>query len=281
MAVRIVTDSSCDLPDKVVAELGITIVPLAIRFGSDELLDRVELSTDEFWRRCAASAELPTTAAPPPGAFEAAFRDLIAAGADGIVAVCLSGALSATLQSAQLAATAVAADVPAVPVTVIDSRLVSLGLGVVATACARAARDGADHDAVVALAHDLIERTRVWGTLDTLENLKKGGRIGNAKALLASVLAIKPIIEVRDGKVEEGGKQRTRRKAIAFLLDKLDSYGGVENLAVLNGDCDDIDEFLAALREHYAGDVMVGDIGPVVGSHAGRGTIGLAFQLTG
>jgi DegV family protein with EDD domain len=280
MAVRIVTDSSCDLPQHVVDDLGITIVPLAIRFGADELLDRVELTTDEFWRRCAASPELPETAAPPPGAFEVAYRDLVAAGASGIVAICLSGALSGTLQSAQLAATSVAGEA-GVPITVIDSRLVSLGLGVVVTACARAARDGADHDAVVALAGDLIARTRVWGTLDTLDNLKKGGRIGNAKALLASVLAIKPIIEVRDGKVEEGGKQRTRRKALAFLLDKLDSYGGVENLAVLNGDCDDIDEFLAALREHHSGEIMVGDIGPVVGSHAGRGTIGIAFQVAG
>jgi DegV family protein with EDD domain len=275
VTVRIVTDSACDLPQAVADELSIAIVPLSIRFGNDEFIDRKDLTTREFWERSAASPVLPETAAPPPGAFAETYRELITDGATGIVVISLSGALSATMQSAELAARDVTGDVP---ITVIDSESVTLGLGVIVMAAARAAAAGAAFDDVVTLARDLASRTKVWGALDTLENLKKGGRIGGAKALLASVLSIKPIVEVRNGKVEEGGKQRTRKKALAFLVDKLNSYEGVENLAVLQADCDDVEEFLAMLRPHYSGEIIVGDIGPVVGSHTGKGTIGLAFQ---
>ncbi len=273
--VRIVTDSACDLPPSVVDDLAIEIVPLTIRLGDDEFVDRQDLTPAEFWARCATLPGLPETAAPAPGQFEAAYRRLAADGAEAIVVISLSGALSATIQSAELAARSVAGEIP---VTVVDSRNCTLGLGMIVTNCARLARDGADADAVAARARDLAERTRVWGALDTLENLKKGGRIGGAKALLASALAIKPIIEVRDGKVEQGGKQRTRTKALAFLVEKLKSYGEVENLAVLHADCSDVDQFVEMLRPHYAGEIVVGDIGPVVGTHAGRGTIGIAFH---
>jgi DegV family protein with EDD domain len=275
VTVRIVTDSACDLPQAVADELSISIVPLSIRFGSEEFIDRKDLTTKQFWERSAASPVLPETAAPPPGAFEQTYRGLIAAGATGIVVISLSGELSATMQSAELASRAVSGDID---IAVIDSASVTLGLGVIVMAAARAAGAGASFDEVAALAKDLSARTKVWGALDTLENLKKGGRIGGAKAMLASVLSIKPIVEVRNGKVEEGGKQRTRKKALAFLIEKLQSYDGVENLAILQADCDDVDEFLAMLRPHFSGEIIVGDIGPVVGSHTGKGTIGLAFQ---
>ena len=130
----------------------------------------------------------------------------------------------------------------------------------------------------MAVTNERAARTRVWGALDTLDNLKKGGRIGGAKALLATALAIKPIIEVRDGKVEQGGKQRTRSKALAFLVEKLQSYGEVTDLAVLHADCTDVDQFVEMLRPHYSGEIVVGEIGPVIGTHAGRGTIGVAFS---
>ena len=276
MTVRIVTDSACDLPQSVADELGIEIVPLSIRFGSDEFIDRVDLTTAEFWQRSAASPVLPETAAPSPGLFEQTYRSLIADGATGIVVISLSGGLSATLQSAELAARAVAGEID---IAVIDSNSVTLGLGIIAAACARAARSGASLADVTALAKDLSSRTKVWGALDTLDNLKKGGRIGGAKAMLASVLSIKPIIEVRNGKVEEGGKQRTRTKALAFLIKKLQTYDGVENLAILQADCSDVEQFEAMVRQHYSGEILIGDIGPVVGSHTGRGTIGLAFQV--
>ena len=272
--VRIVTDSACDLPQSVADELAIEIVPLTIRIDGHEYVDRRDLSVDEFWAKCAASPTLPETAAPSPGQFEQTYRELAADGASSVVTISLSGALSATMQSADLAARSVA---DLIPVTVIDSRSVTLGLGAIVSSCARLAADGATHDEVVAHAHDLAGRTRVWGALDTLDNLKKGGRIGGAKALLASALAIKPIIEVRDGKVEQGGKQRTRSKALAFLVEKVAAVDGLDSVFVLQADCRDVDQFVEMLRPHVDGQIVVGDIGPVVGSHAGRGTIGVAF----
>ena len=274
--VRIVTDSACDLPQSVADELGIEIVPLTIRIGDEEFVDRQDLSVSEFWRRCAASPTLPETAAPAPGQFEAAYRKLAAQGATSVVTISLSAGLSATMQSAELAARSLAGEVQ---VSVVDSRSATMGLGVIVADCARLAASGASHDEIVQHAAHLADHTKVWGALDTLDNLKKGGRIGGAKAMLASALAIKPIIEVRDGKVEQGGKQRTRTKALAFLVEKLVSYGAVDNLAVLHADCADVEQFVAMLRPHYGDAIVIGEIGPVVGSHAGRGTIGLAFTV--
>lgn len=279
VSVRIVTDSACDLPQAVVDQHGVTIVPLTIRFGDDEYVDREQLSVAEFWAKCAASDTLPETAAPAPGQFEQAYRSLAAGGADGVLVVSLSGALSATMQSAELAARSVSDEIA---VRVVDSRSVSLGQGTIVLTCARRAAEGAGLDELASLAEGLAARTKVFGALDTLENLKKGGRIGNAKAMLATALAIKPIIEVVDGKVEEGGKQRTRSKALKFLVDKVAQYGdSIEQLAVLQADCDDVDQFVAMLRPHHSGEIVVGEIGPVVGTHAGKGTIGVAFTTTG
>jgi DegV family protein with EDD domain len=281
--VGIVTDSASDLPDDVVTRFGIEIVPLSIRFGDEELVDREQLSTAEFWARCKASPTLPSTAAPSPGRFEQAYRRLAADGSRHIVAITLSGALSATFQSAELAAKAVADD--DIRVAVVDSRTVSLGTGTIVIACAELAMtlpddDGA-LDTIVSTATGLVGRTRVFGALDTLDNLKKGGRIGNAKALLATALSIKPIIAVENGVVEQFGRQRTRGKALKFLVDKVvAASGAIDHLAVLHADCDDIDEFVAQLRPFYDGDIVVGQIGPVVGAHAGLGTIGVAYQET-
>ncbi|HSM64711.1 MAG TPA: DegV family protein [Ilumatobacteraceae bacterium] len=280
--VVIVTDSACDLPAAVADELGIVIVPLTIRFGDEEFVDRSELTTAEFWSRCVNSPTLPETAAPAPGQFEQAYRDAAASGATSVLVVSLSAALSATMQSAQLAARTIADDDTIdLDVRVVDSRTITLGLGTIALACARAAREGATIDDVEALAIDLVDRTRVFGALDTLDNLKKGGRIGNAKALLATALSIKPIIEVTGGVVEQAGKQRTRSNALSYLVDKVSSYGdGIENLAVLHADCSDVDLFVEMLAPHYPGEIVVGEIGPVIGTHGGRGTIGVAFQVS-
>lgn len=279
--IGIVTDSSCDLPDEIVTRHGIEIVPLSIRFGDEELTDREELTTAEFWARCAASPELPSTAAPSPGRFEQSYRRLADNGAGNIVAVTLSGALSATYQSAELAAKSVAAD--GITVKVVDSRTLSVGLGTILIACAEAAAEhgGSEEDlaAVLAIAEGLVPRTRMYGALDTLENLKKGGRIGGAKALLATALAIKPIIEVVDGVVEQHGKQRTRSKALRYLVEKVAAQQGkMEHLGVLHADCSDVDEFVAQLRPYYDGEIVVGQIGPVIGTHTGRGTIGVAYH---
>jgi len=276
--VGVVTDSSSDLPAELVAQWGIEIVPLTIRFGDEEFVDREELSTDEFWARCARSSVLPSTAAPAPGRFEQAYRALAERGATSIVVVTISGALSATMQSAELAARSV----EGLDVRVVDSRTVTLGLGTIALAAAELSAGGADPDAIEQRARELVERTRVFGALDTLENLKKGGRIGNAKALLATALSIKPIIEVADGVVEQHGKQRTRTKALAFLVDKVASFQGrVENLAVMHAAADDVDQFVEQLRPYAPSGIVVGQIGPVIGAHAGPRTTGVAFQLTG
>ena len=277
MSIRIVTDSSCDLPQALADDLGIRIVPLSVRFGDTEYIDRTTITSDEFWSKCAASAVLPETAAPPPGEFERAYRELTAEGATAVVVITLSSALSATMQSAELAAKSVAGDIT---VKVIDSRNASMGLGLTVLECARRAREGAGLEDITALAAGLIPRTRVFAALDTLENLKKGGRIGGAKALVATALSIKPLIEIKDGLVAEAGRQRTRSKALAHLVEVVrENSASIESLGVLHAKCADIDAFVDMVRAVYGGDITVADIGAVIGTHAGQGTIGVAFRL--
>ena len=277
--VRVVTDSACDLPPDLVTELGVDIVPLSIRFGSEELVDRRDLTPDQFWARCQASPVLPETAAPAPGAFQEAFTRAADEGCPGVVCVNLSGALSATYQAAVAAADAVAG---AIPVRVIDSRSVTLGLGLMVVSAARAAAAGKGLEDVAGIVEDLVPRTRVFGALDTLEYLKKGGRIGGAAALLGTVLSIKPIVEVTEGKVEGESKQRTRGRALAYLVDKVRKAGDIEDLGVLTGASPDLDQFLDQLGAIYPRDkIIVGDIGAVIGSHTGPGTIGVTFHVPG
>jgi len=275
MGVRVVTDSACDLPDDLIERDGIEVVPLTIRFGKEELVDRKELSTDEFWRRLGDSDVLPETSAPSAGAFEGAFRRLVDDGATGIICINLSSKLSATMQSAQVAAQAVQPDCP---VIVVDSLMVSMGLGSLCLTAARRAADGDSLESIVANVTDRRNRSKLYGTLDTLEFLKKGGRVGNARALLGSMLAIKPVLEVRDGEVEEAGKVRTRSKALRLLVDRV-KQGPFENLAVLHGNAPDLDELLDLLEPLAPHDeIVVGQIGPVIGTHAGPRVIGVTFQ---
>ncbi len=276
--IRIGTDSSCDLPAAVADHHQVTIVPLTIRFGEEELVDRRDLTPAQFRDRCAASSVLPETAAPSPGAFEQAFRAAAEAGADGVVCVNISSRLSATIQSAQAAAQAVA-DV--IPGGAVDSRSVTLGLGMIVLEACRRAEAGGTLEEVAAAAEDASRRARVLGTLDTLENLKKGGRIGGAQALLGSLLSIKPAIEVRDGAVEPGPKQRTRSKALRFLVDKVAAEPSIAQLAVMHGAAPDLNELLDQLAQHFPRDqIVVGDIGPVVGTHTGPRTIGVAYLVS-
>jgi DegV family protein with EDD domain len=278
MGVRVVTDSACDLPDDLIERHGIEVVPLTIRFGTEELVDRKELTTDDFWRRLAGSDVLPETSAPSAGAFEDAFRRLIEDGATGIVCINLSSKLSATMQSAQVAAQAVERECP---VAVVDSLLVSMGLGSLCLTAARCAAEGDSLEAIVDNVTDRRNRSKLYGTLDTLEFLKKGGRVGNARALLGSMLAIKPVVEVRDGVVEEAGKVRTRSKALRLLVERV-KEGPFENLAVLHGNAPDLDELLDLLEPLASRDqIVVGQIGPVIGTHAGPRVIGVTFQAGG
>ena len=276
---RVVTDSSCDLPADLAAELNIDIVPLSIRFGAEELVDRRDLSPKEFWARCSNSPVLPETSAPSAGAFEEAYRRAADAGADGVVAITISSQLSATGQAAQMAAKSVQGEIP---VRHIDSLSVTMGLGMMAAAAARLATEGKGIDEVAAAAESLVSRTRVYGALDTLENLKKGGRVGGAQALIGSMLSIKPIIEVRNGSVEPESRQRTRSRALRYIADKVRHAGSIENLAVMHGDAPDLDEFIELLEPLVPREKMVvGDIGAVIGAHAGPRVIGVAFQVGG
>lgn len=273
--VHIVTDSSCDLTELETTTNSIGVVPLSIRFGDEEFIDREELSADAFYAKMASTGLLPETAAPSPGRFEQAFRGAAAVGASAVVCINLSGELSATVQSARNAATAVAGDID---VRVIDSRSLTGGLGTMVLEAAAAARNGADVDAVVALVETMIPRTEIYGGLDTLENLKKGGRIGSAKALLGSMLSVKPIIHIADGAVEEAGKQRTRKRALEWMRDQLFAEGTVEKLSILHGQAPDIDLFLDMISERYPREqIRLGTIGAVIGTHGGPGVIGMCY----
>jgi fatty acid kinase fatty acid binding subunit len=277
MSVRIVTDSASDLEVSEATELGVEIVPLTIRFGPDEFVDRVDLSVDEFYQRLAASPTLPETAAPAPGAFEAVFRRLHDDGADAVVCINLSSALSATMQSAQNAARALEGTVD---VRVVDSRSASSGVAGLVIAAAAAAEAGKSADDIVGLTEDMARRTRLFGALDTLENLRKGGRIGGAQALLGQLLSIKPIITVVDGAVAEAGKARTRRKAVQWLADKVLAEPAVENLAVMHGQAPDVDELVELLAaRHPAEQLRIGVIGATIGVHAGPRVLGVTYQV--
>ncbi len=275
--VRVVTDSACDLPDELIRRHGIGVVPLSIRFGDEELVDREELSASQFYEKMATSDTLPSTAAPSPGAFEAAFTAMADEGADAVVCVNLSSKLSATMASAQNAAAALDGRLD---VRVIDSRSITTGLGSQVVEAARAAADGRSADDIVALVEDLRDRTRVFGALDTLENLKKGGRIGGAQAMLGTMLSIKPIVDISSGEVAEAGKQRTRRRAMNWLRDKLSEQSTVDHLCVCHGDAPDLDEFLALIAErHDREKITVATIGAVIGSHGGPRILGLTWTV--
>jgi DegV family protein with EDD domain len=183
------------------------------------------------------------------------------------------------MQSAQTALEQLKTELPDANVHVVDSGSITAGQGSIVLAAAQMGVDGASASEIVAAVADLSNRTQVYGALDTLENLKKGGRVGGAAALVGSILSIKPIIDISSGVVEEAGKQRTRKKSLVWLRDKLVEVGPVEKLAVMHGEAPDIDDFLAMISEIVDIDsVRVDKIGPVVGTHGGPRVMGLAFQ---
>lgn len=274
--VRIVTDSASDLPADLARQHGISVVPLTVRFGDEELADGVDLTPSDFWARCRRSPTLPETSAPSPGQFEEVFRAAEREGYDGALCITLSSQLSATFQAAQVAAQAVG---DAFPVRVVDSRSVSMAEGLICLGAAQTAESGKDVDELVAEVDRLAARTRLVAALDTLENLRKGGRVGGAAALVGSVLSIKPVIEVRDGRVEPESKQRTRARALRHLADKVRDQP-VERMAVVHGNAPDLDAFIDMLGPSHSRDrIIVADIGAVIGTHAGPGAIGVAFQV--
>jgi len=276
VAVAVVTDSACDLPPALVAERRITIVPLDVRFGPLSPGEVAGLSPEQFWRSPAWASALPQTSAPSPGAFRQAFLAAVDNGADGVICVTISSDLSATYQAA-LAGAGEVGDV--VGVEVIDSRSATMGEGLLVLEAAERAGGGAPLAECAAAVRAAVERIAVFGTLDTLDNLRRGGRIGAAQALVGSLLSIKPVIEVRDGVVEPESRQRTRSRSLEYLVEKLKSAGPLERLAVVHADASDLDQLLERLAPCYPpAETIVSYIGPVIGAHTGKGTVGICLQ---
>ena len=273
--IRVLTDSACDLPDDVARDLDIDIVSLTIRFGDQEYVDRVDLTPSAFWAKCKSSKTLPETAAPSPGAFQAAYERAKADGCDGVLVLTLSAALSATNQSATLAAEAVA-DV--IPVRVIDTRAVSMAQGLLCIEMAEMARTGASLDELFERVDALTAKVGVVAMLDTLEHLVKGGRIGGARALLGQVLSIKPLLELKDGVVAEAGRQRTTAKALAAVAEVVKSRGPLRRFALVHGDSPEVKHLEALVTDVPTQfPLIVTDMGPVVGTHGGPGIIALCW----
>jgi DegV family protein with EDD domain len=223
----------------------------------------------------ARSDELPQTSCPSPGAFEHAFKRASEAGADAVVCLNISSDLSNTLQSAQTASDAVAGQIP---VHVVDSRSVSSGLGTLVLEAAHIASGAGDVEAVVGRVRSLIPRTHVFAALNTLENLKKGGRIGGAKAMLGSMLSIKPVIDISGGVVQEAGKPRTRKKAMHMLYEQMIKAGSIKHIAVMHGGAPDIDEFVDLIAPRFPRESLrLGQLGAIIGAHGGAEIIGVSW----
>ncbi|MHB8293674.1 MAG: DegV family protein [Acidimicrobiales bacterium] len=272
--VHVVTDNASDLPGPVADSAGVGVVPLSVRFAGTEV---GSLEPEDFWARCRLSPVLPETAAPSPGDFGQAFDSAAAMGCSGVVCITLSSELSGTFASARAAASATRD----LPIAVIDSRTCSLGEGILVLRAVTMAEKGAGLDEIVTEIEECKSRIEVVATLDTLDNLKKGGRIGGARAFVGSLLSIKPIVAIADGVVKAESKQRTRSRALRHLVDRVSSAisaTGIEELGVMHAQAEDIEDFLAMLNDVWPAErVLVGDLGPVIGAHSGPGVIAVAF----
>lgn len=276
--VAIVTDSASDLPPEAAAEAGITVVPLVVSFGKDTFRPGVNLTTDEFWvRMTAPDAPFPTTAAAAPGDFGQAFQAAFDAGAEAVVCVTVSGDLSGTLKSATLGARGL----PDREIHVIDSRSASMGHGMLAQIGAEIAASGASGAEVAAALEEAKGRLDLYVALDTLEYLKRGGRISGARAAMGTMLSIKPIITVREGVVENAERVRTRSKARERCLELLTARP-LERASVLHTTHADVEAFHARFVERSGLDpsmVQVRTVGPSVGPHLGPGCVGAVVVL--
>lgn len=271
--VAIVTDSASDLPPEVAAASGISVVPLVVSFGQDTFRPGVTLSTDEFWvRMTAPDAPFPTTAAAAPGDFMTAFHAAFDAGADSVVCVTVSGDLSGTLKSAQIAAT----QLPDRDIHVIDSRTASMGHGMLAQIGAELAAEGVSGTEIARVIEHRKADVNLFVALDTLEYLKRGGRISGARAAIGGMLNVKPIITVQHGIVENAERVRSRPKARERVLELLTAKP-LERASLLHTTNADVEEFRALFLERSGLDpsrVQTMLVGPSVGPHLGPGCVG-------
>jgi DegV family protein with EDD domain len=275
MTVKIVTDSSADLPEEVVKALGITVVPLYVRFGDEVYRDRVDISEYEFYERLQHDPVHPNTTQPTPQDFVDVYQKLSAA--DGIVSIHLSAKLSGTCSSALQAKGTVANECS---VEVVDSETLSMALGLIVIAAARAAKDGKSLDEVEAVARQTIPKIRLLALLDTLKYLLLGGRIGKAKALLGSILNVKPILTLKDGEVVPAGQVRTRAKGIDRLFEFVENSKDIQELTVVHSTTPDEAQ---ALAERFSSvfdkeKIIISRLGPVLGVHIGPAALIVALR---
>jgi DegV family protein with EDD domain len=277
--VAVVTDSTSDIPPELVEQYGIHVVPQVLIMGDQTWRDQVDIDSPTFYRLLRTSSHFPSTSQPSVPDFEQTFAEL-AQEADGIAAILVSDELSGTLNSARMAAE----NLPGLSLEIVDTRSVSIQLGFIALAAARAAAAGADLQTVADTARALIGQVHVYFVVDTLEYLHRGGRIGAASRLVGTALNLKPILQVKDGIVQPLTKVRTRRKALATLLQLIDDQlAGAEgiHMAVLHVDAlAEADHLAEQLEARYHPLTMLrSECGPVVGTHVGPGTVGVAFYV--
>lgn len=278
VAVRILVDSTADIPPERARELGITVAPLTVLFGDESFRDGVDLDGRAFYERLAKSSVTPTTSTPPPGLFEEYYRKLIGDGATGILAIHIGSGLSATYSVSRTAADVVSPDT-GVPIEVLDSGTVSGGFGLTAEIVAREANNGASLEQVTDHAKRLLSRTHLVAVLDTLEYLRRGGRIGNAKALVGGLLNVKPLLGVRDSQVIPLEQVRTRAKALDRIGQLIASKGEPEAVAVAASDDTVAAELTTVAHSFWSGPIERFLLGPVVGTHAGPGA-GAIISIT-
>ena len=275
--VAIVTDSTVNLPTDVIKANNIYVIPQILNWEGKSFLDQIDISTEEFYQRLPNSKDLPKTSQPAPGQFTEHFEK-VAEGAESIVAIFVSQALSGTIQSAHLGAEAMGD----YPVEIIDSRSVSLGLGLLVTAAARYAAEGHDYKEVAAYVRTLVPRIRVLFVVDTLEYLHKGGRIGGAKRLVGSMLSIKPVLGLEDGQIEPQAQIRTKKKAIQHMLDvvlgemkgKKNIHAGVIHAAAPEDAAYIAEQVRASINP---AELYVNELTPVIGANVGPGVVGMGY----
>jgi DegV family protein with EDD domain len=276
--IGVVTDSTADFPGDARERLGIEVVPLSVTWDRDTFRDKIDLSTEEFYRMLPVRSTVPKTAAPAPGLFEQAYEKLLGQ-VDHVVSVHLAGKLSATYDVARGAAERVGGG----RVSVIDSGQTTMCLGWLAMRAAELGAEGASVEQVVGEVRSWVPRLRLYAVLDTLEYLKRGGRIGRAQALMGALLNIKPLISVRDGEVHPVERIRSRAAAMRRLVDVVATQGTLARLGILHGATPEIlDELERLFRERLPGRTFErAEIGIVLGTHAGPGVFGACCLLEG
>ncbi|RLE47040.1 MAG: DegV family protein [Candidatus Methanomethylicota archaeon] len=279
MAVKIVTDSLSDITSDIAQGLGITVVPLTVSFGRESFLDRITMTTDEFYKRLAHGTTWPTTTQPPPSDFVNVCNKL-AEETDEILVITLSSKLSGTYESALNAKGMIKGKCR---IEVIDSLTVAMGLGLIVIAAAKAAQAGANLDEVADLVRRAMPRSHVVMLFDTLKYLAKGGRIGKAQGLLGSLLSVKPILILRDGEVSPLTRVRSRVAGVDYLYNFVAGFPKIEELAVEHATTpDDADKLAERLSPLFPKErIYRSTISPVVGTYAGPGVLSVTVLEAG